>query len=157
MAKSKHGFFTTLVVLYQPVKVSESYFLPTRVFLNREQVLVESLVFRRPDDSQYIIPKGTLSDGPSFPLLLSPFLPARSRVMEAGFYHDHLCRSCYDLAWCDSEFMLSLKALKINPFYAYLCYLSLRIASPWRKQGSSKYSWMNVVKWIAKFLVWSLK
>lgn len=159
MAKDKHGHFGVLRTEYLPIPEQSwwEWFHPLRTFLSRRQRLLEDLVFYRPDGSEYRVEAGMDSDGPSFPLVFSPFLPSRQRVMESGFYHDDLCRKGFDLAWCDGEFRLALKAQGLSPFYAYVCYLALRVAAPWREQGTTTYSWTNVAKWVARYLGWRIR
>lgn len=106
------------------------WFSPWRTFLTRRVELLEALHYTRPDDSVCTIPKGTTSDGPSFPVILAWFLPSRLQVMESGIYHDYLGRVLGEpMAWADGEFRQALRSQGISYKMALLCYLGLRVAA----------------------------
>lgn len=108
-------------------------------------MLQDPLVWERPDGSTYVIPQGTISDGPSFPLFIQPLLPSRLENMEAGILHDHLCRNKdIPLQWADAEFRQALQALGVSPLTAWLCYLGLRLAAPFRR--GEEWSWLNLFR-----------
>ena len=104
-----------------------------RTFLERKVELTESLHYTRPDNSVTTIPKGTQSDGPSFPVLLAWLLPSRLRVMESGIYHDYLGRILNEpMAWADGEFRQALRSQGMGYSMALICYLGLRVAALFR-------------------------
>jgi len=139
------GKFSSCVVRCLPPKKSRGWLNPFRTFLPRRVFLVEPLTWTRPDGSQYTVSPGTTSDGPSFPLFLQPFLPSRIENIEAGILHDKLCRDPeIPLQWADAEFRQALQALGNSPFIAWVCYLGLRIASPFRR--GHEWSWLNLFK-----------
>lgn len=120
-----HGTFSSLHVTLEPPNKKKRY-SPWRVFLCRKAILTEKLVFTRPDGSSFTVPEGVHSDGSSIPVILQPFLPSRLDTMEAGIYHDYLCRQGYPQQWCDQEYRSALLALNVPRFYSYILYLALR-------------------------------
>jgi hypothetical protein len=95
--------------------------------------LLVDLVWTRPDGTEYVIPAGSITDGPSIPLWLQPFLPDRGETFEAGALHDYLCSDPeIPLSWADAEFRQALRACGVSAIYAYVCYVGLRLAAPWR-------------------------
>ena len=143
-----YGTFSKCTVSYLPIRPDGRwFFLPFRTFLSRKVILESPLTFTRPDGSSHTVPAGTVSDGPSVPLVLAPLLPSRQRIMESGIYHDDLSRK-YDLAWADAEFRLALKAQAIPPFYALLMYLGLRVVSPKRSCKSGRRSSWGWLYWL---------
>ncbi len=120
--------FSTLKVEFLPVEPVK-WFSPFRAFLKRKVRLMEDLAYVRPDGTEFVVPAGTESDGPSFPVILAWMLPSRLDAMESGIYHDYLCRVCKkDKAWADSEFRQALVSQGIRRELAYRCYLGLRAA-----------------------------
>ena len=144
--------FSPLKVEFAPTEKSQAWFSPLRVFLPRRARLLEDLVWTRPDGSTYVVLKGTLSDGPSIPVVFQPLLPSRLLTMESGFLHDDYCVKGLDLAWADSEFRVALKSQGVPAFYAYVMYLALRFAMPWRSKD--QWSWCNFGRYVSK--AWSL-
>jgi len=121
--------FSECRVRFLPTRQTK-WFSPFRTFLERQVELLDNLVYTRPDGSLCVIPKGTVSDGPSFPVFLAWLCPSRLRVMEAGIYHDHLCRILKkDIAWADGEFRQALVSQGVPRHVAYRCYLGLRLAA----------------------------
>ena len=134
--------------LLDPRLSTACWYAPWRTFLQRRVILTSDLTWHRPDGSTHRIPAGESSDGASVPVWAMPFLPSRFDTLEAGIYHDHLCRAGHDLQWCDAEFRQALKALGVSATYSWLMYMGLRLASPWRNR--SRYSWLAFWSWLRR-------
>ena len=87
---TRNGSFSPCRVEFLPPlrKRKRSLYSPCRTFLPRRMRLLVDLVWTRPDGTEYVIPAGSITDGPSIPLWLQPFLPDRGETFEAGALHD---------------------------------------------------------------------
>ena len=136
---ARDAFSQCLVEILPPRGRPPRWYAPWRTFLSARVRLLQALVYRDPEGHEHCVPMGTLSDGSSVPMFLAPFAPDRLETLPEGILHDWLCGCGYRLSYCDAIYRQALiDRGVVSGLYAYLYYLGLRLASPWRRRSKPK-------------------
>ena len=86
------------------------------------------------NNKKYVIPKGTINDGATIPIILVPLLYSRSNpvVFRAALIHDYLFGSQSDSKEADTLFRDMIIEDGGNKIKAYILYSGIRIYRPLR-------------------------